>query len=274
MIENEVEQFKKIYDFLLEFIMNYSFQLIGALIVFCIGLFVAGKASKLVLKVLSKHNVDITLSTFLASLVRIVVIVMVVIICLGKLGISVTPFVAAIGAGALGAGLAFQGLLSNYAAGITIIITRPFVVGNTISVQGVMGIVEEITIGATYLIDADGVRITIPNKHIVGEVLHNSQEYKVVATSIGVAYGSDINSVLSVIEQTLSSIEEINKEPGAQIGVDEFADSAISIGIRFWVPTTQFFAIKYRANKAIYNALTEAGVVIPFPQREVRLLNS
>lgn len=274
MIENEVAEIKKIYDFLLEFIMNYSFQLVGALIIFCIGLFVANKASKFILALMTRHKIDVTLSTFLSSLVRVVIVVMVAIICLGKLGVSVTPFVAAVGAGALGAGLAFQGLLSNYAAGITIIITRPFIVGNTICVQGVTGIVKEISIAATYITNADGVLITIPNKHIIGEVLHNSYENTLISTSIGVAYNSDLDKVIELINDVLSACKEVDPEQLAQVGVDEFADSAINIGIRFWVPTHQFFSVKYQVNMAIYKALTDAGVTIPFPQREVRMLNT
>ena len=121
MIDQEMTQFMKLYDLLIEFFVNYSFQLFGAVVIFIIGLFAAKKAAQFLVNVCEKHNIDVTLTNFLSNILRITVIIMVLIICLGKLGVSVTPFVAAIGAASLGAGLAFQGLLSNYGAGLTII---------------------------------------------------------------------------------------------------------------------------------------------------------
>ncbi len=272
MIEQEMTQVMKLYDLLVEFFVNYSFQLFGAIVIFIIGLYVAKKASQFFIKTCTKHNIDITLTNFLANILRITIIIMVAIICLGKLGVSVTPFVAAIGAASLGAGLAFQGLLSNYGAGLTIIITRPFVIGNTISVQGITGVVKDITLGATYLTNEDEELITIPNKFIVGEILHNSQQNKLIETVIGVAYDTNLDDAIAKIKEALSSIAEL-AERTPQIGVDEFGDSSINIGIRFWAPTTQYFHVRYQANFAIYQALKQANITIPFPQREVRLLD-
>lgn len=271
MIEQEMTQVMKLYDLLVEFFVNYSFQLFGAVVIFIIGLLVAKKAGQLLVKVCTKHNVDVTLSNFLSNILRTTIIIMVVIICLGKLGVSVTPFVAAIGAASLGAGLAFQGLLSNYGAGLTIIITRPFVIGNTITVQGITGVVKDISLGATYLTNEEEELITIPNKYIVGDILHNSKENKLIETVIGVSYDTDLDFAISKVRDALSNVPDL-AERTPQIGVDEFADSSINIGIRFWAPTTQYFHIRYEANLAIYQALKKANVTIPFPQREVRML--
>jgi small conductance mechanosensitive channel len=246
---------------------------VGAIIIFLIGFWVANKASKLLFGVLKKQNVDITLSNFVTSLVKILIVVMVGIIALGKLGISVTPFVAAIGAASLGAGLAMQGMLSNYAAGITIIVTRPFAVTNTITVQGVTGIVKEINLGMTILTNEEGEEITIPNKHIVGEVIHNSFDYMLVETCIGISYQADPDRAIAVLSGTLQQVEEVATDPGAQIGIDAFGDSAVEIGVRYWVPTTRYYELKYQTNLQLFKALNEAGISIPFPQREVRLLN-
>ena len=175
LLKAEIDQVTNLYNVMIDFFTNYSFQLIGALVIFIIGYILAGKISNFVLRLCQRHQLDITLSQFLANTTKMLIVIMITIVSLSKLGISVTPFIAAIGAISLGAGLALQGLLANYAAGFNIIIIRPFVVGDTISVQGVTGVVEEVLLAYTVLKNEDDVTITIPNKHIVGEILHNSK---------------------------------------------------------------------------------------------------
>lgn len=270
-MEQEIEQIQAIYTTIVEFFVNYSFQLVGALIIFLIGLFVANKVSKMVLALCEKKGLDITLSRFLASFVKIVILVGVAIIALGKIGISVTPFVAAIGALSLGAGLAVQGLLSNYGAGLNIIIARPFVVGDTITVQGQTGLVDEVHLAYTVLRDEDDVRITIPNRHIVGEIIHNSAANKLAETSVGVSYDSDPQKVIQVLHAVLVE-QGVTEAREPLIGIDNFGDSSINFGVRFWVPTDRFHEVRFRVNNAIFTALGQAGITIPFPQREVRML--
>lgn len=272
-MQEELQQVEAIYNSIVQFFVNYSFQLVGALIVFLIGMFVASKVSAATLKLCEKKALDITLSRFIASFVKIVILVGVAIIALGKIGISVTPFVAAIGALSLGAGLAVQGLLSNYGAGLNIIITRPFVVGDTITVKGETGLVDEVHLAYTILKDEDDVRITIPNRHIVGEILHNSAANKLAETTVSVSYGSDPKNVIDVLRSVLTEQGAAeSREP--LIGIDNFADSGINFMVRFWVPTEYFHETRFRVNGAIFQALTEAGISIPFPQREIRLLNT
>lgn len=273
MMEQELAQFQQIYDLVTEFLVKYSFQLVGAIIIFLIGLFIAKKVSRFTLRLFEKHQIDVTLSNFVANTLRIIVIIMAAVIALGKIGISVTPMVAAIGALSLGAGLAVQGLLSNYGAGITIIVTRPFVIGNTISVQGVTGLVKDISLGYTILTNEDGVEITIPNKHIIGEILHNSFANTLVDSTIGISYDSDPEQAIAVIRQCLAEMNPVCQEPAPQVGIDNFGDSSIDIGVRYWVPTDTYFNNKYQANLKIFKALQDANISIPFPQREVRLLN-
>ncbi|WP_428087370.1 mechanosensitive ion channel family protein [Candidatus Thioglobus sp.] len=271
-MEQELEQAQAIYKLITEFFITYSFQIVGAIIVLAIGIFVASKISNLVIKLCEKKNIDVTLSRFIASTVKIIIIVMVAIIALGKLGISVTPFVAVIGAMSLGAGLAMQGLLSNYGAGLNIILARPFVVGDTIRVQGVAGQVKEVHLAYTLLTDEDNVEIIIPNRHIVGEILQNSHNDTLAEEIIGIAYSSDTNKAIAVIQASLAKIDNISQERAPLVGIDDFADSSINIGIRFWAPTNCYFETKYQANAEIFDALKKANITIPFPQREVRLL--
>ncbi|MEC8206919.1 MAG: mechanosensitive ion channel family protein, partial [Pseudomonadota bacterium] len=132
MIESEIQQVEKYYNLIMEYLVTYSMQILGAILILFIGLWIAQKVSNMVAGLMQRHNIDITLTNFVSNVIKVLLIIMFLVIALGKIGISVTPFVAAIGAASLGAGLALQGMLSNYGAGLAIIATRPFVVGDTI----------------------------------------------------------------------------------------------------------------------------------------------
>jgi len=272
LLKDEIDQVANAYNIIIDFFTNYSFQLIGALIIFIIGYILAGKISSWVLKLCQRHKLDITLSQFLANTTKMLIVVMIAIISLNKLGISVTPFIAAIGAISLGAGLALQGLLANYAAGFNIIIIRPFVVGDTISVQGVTGVVEEVLLAYTILKNEDDVTITIPNKHIVGEVLHNSKHDSLLEISVGIAYEHNPLDVIKLLENTINTLGITGEGRKLQVGIDEFSDSAITIAIRLWTPTINIYAAKYKVNAAIYSALDEANITIPFPQQDIHIM--
>jgi len=273
MGQEELEQVSEIYNMLVAYLVNYSFQIFGAVIVLILGAYVGRRVSNLVLALCAKKSLDITLSRFFASSARIAIIVTAVLIALPKLGIQVTPFIAAVGALGLGAGLAVQGLLSNYGAGLSIIFTRPFVVGDTIRVEGVFGVVKEVHLAFTLLSNEDEELIIIPNKHIVGEILHNSQTDTIMELSVGVAYDSDTDAAIAAITAKLAEIDGLSDERAIQIGIDEFGDSSINIAIRAWAKTQRFHQIRFAANQAIKDALSEANISIPFPQREVRMLS-
>ena len=272
-MKEEIDQFKAVYDLIVTFFVTYSFQLIGALIILLIGLLLSNRVARLVARTCEQHGLDVTLSRFLASCTKIILIFAVAVICLGKIGISITPFVAAIGALSLGAGLALQGLLSNYGAGFNIILTRPFIVGDTITVQGVTGIVKEVRLAHTILSNEDEVTILVPNRHIVGEIIHNSNNFKLVESTLAVAYNSDIDKVTATIKAVLHELGVDSNRP-PQIGIDEFADSSINFGMRYWVPTDKYHQLRYSVNNRLCKALPLAGIEIPLPQREIRLLNS
>ncbi|BAJ03858.1 mechanosensitive ion channel family protein [Shewanella violacea] len=262
-LQQEIQQLQNVYSLITEFLVQYSFRLVGALFIFLIGLWIAAKVSNLVTRQFEKHGIDLTLSSFVSNLVRILIIIMVTIISLGKLGISITPMVAAIGAASLGAGLAIQGMLSNYAAGITIIVTRPFIVGNTITVKGVTGVVKDIFLGMTILTNEEGEQINIPNKHIVGEILHNSFANKLVETQFNISYQSDPERVTELAKEILAASPNVYQDKGAHVGINGFNNIGIEIGIRYWVPTQTYYQDKYQTNLAIYKALHSAGIEIP-----------
>ncbi|MBI4358630.1 MAG: mechanosensitive ion channel family protein [Candidatus Omnitrophica bacterium] len=272
-MEEQITAAQKLINTLIEFFVNYSFQVFGALVVLIVGFLLAKWIGGLVLALCTKRKLDITLSKFLSSIVGIVVIGFAAIIALGKFGITITPFVAAIGAVAFGAVYAIQGPLSNYAAGISIILGRPFVVGDTITIVGVSGVVQEVKLACTILMNEDGVRITIPNKHIVGETLQNSKANSVVEGVIGISYGSDPDRAIDVVRETLRQFNEVVQSPSPQVGIQQFADSSVNIAYRYWVPTIKYFHTSMAVNLAVYRAFRTANIEIPFPQRDVHLIS-
>lgn len=273
MGQEELELVTDLYNMVVTYMVTYSFQILGALVVLMLGAFVGRWVNNVVLALCEKKSLDITLSRFFASSARIAIIVSAFLVALPKLGIQVTPFLAAVGALGLGAGLAMQGLLSNYGAGLSIIFSRPFVVGDTIRIEGVFGVVKEVHLAYTLLTNEDEELILIPNKHIVGEILHNSHTNTVLELSVGVAYDSDTDAAMAAITAKLAKIDGLNHERGIQIGIDEFADSSINIAVRAWARTESFHKIRFAANQAIKEALRDASISIPFPQREVRMLS-
>lgn len=273
-MNGQMATLQNLFNVVTEFLVKYSFQVIGAMIILIVGIYVARWLSNLVIKICSQRDFDITLTKFFGNLIKILVLAFVIILTLGKFGISIAPFIAAIGALAFGASFAIQGPLSNYGAGLAIIFTRPFAVGNTITLKGFSGVVKEISLAYTILTTEDEEVITIPNNKIMGEILQNSFENKVVESKIGISYSDDPQKAIEVIKKTLGQFPEISSDTAPQIGIEEFADSAINIGMRYWVPTKQYFQTVYAVNLAVFQSLSEAKITIPFPQRDVHMISS
>ena len=271
-MDKELQTLQKFYNIVIEFLTNYSFQLLGALIIVIIGWFAAKYAYTLLMRLFESHHFDSTLSKFIANVVKILIFAAMIVIALGKIGISIAPFVAAIGAVSLTAGLALQGSVSNYAAGVLLIISRPFKVGDTLSVAGVYGVVEEIKLSYNVLRNEDEELITVPNKQMIGDVLVNSFDVRVVESRIGVSYEQDPAKAISLIKEVLSGFKDVSKEHKPVVGIAKFGDSSIEVGLRYWVPTKSFFKTQYEVNLALYKVLHENHVTIPYPQREVRIL--
>ncbi len=271
-MDEQLDLVAEVYQLIVNFLVNYSFQLLGAVLVLVLGFIVGGWISRAVLRLMEHRDVDVTLREFLAGVVKMIVVGVFLLAVLDKLGISVTPLIAAIGGLAVGASFAIQGPVSNYGAGLVIILTRMFKLGDTITVQGCSGQVEEISLATTILKTEDGERIVIPNKQIAGEIHTNSYEFRVVEAQVGVAYSDDPERAIGVIQEALAGIEGVTTEPQPQVGIAEFGDSSVNIDYRFWVPTNRYFEVKHAANLAVFKAIGAGGLNIPFPQREVRML--
>ena len=264
---------QKMVNIIIDFFVNYSFQVIGAILVFVIGVLVARSVASFLMRLFERKNLDITLSKFIAATAKGIIIGFAIIIALGKFGVTMAPFIAALAAMAFGASFAIQGPLANYGAGLVLILTRPFVVGNTITVSGVSGIVDEVNLGATILIDEDGVKITIPNKHILGEILHNSEEKRIVEAIVGISYDSDPEKAIQIIKEALDEFQEVSKEPPPRVGIQKFGDSSINIGLRYWIPTQKYFETLYQVNLVVYKQFKARDIEIPFPQRDVHIVS-
>ena len=272
-MDRELESLQNIINVATEFIVSYGFQFIGAILILLIGWQIAKWVSKITLKICIRAQLDITLARFFSNIAKVLVLVFVIIIALGKFGITIAPFIAALGAIAFGSTLALQGPLSNYGAGLTIILTRPFVVGDTIKIQGVSGVVEDIKLAYTQLSNEDGEFITVPNKQIVDQVLRNSFANLVIETAIGISYNDDPEKVIIIIKKILSDNPDIVNNPSPLVGIGKFGESAIEIGLRYWVPTRRYYEILYSVNREIYEQLSKQGIVIPYPRREIHIVN-
>jgi len=259
-VTEKVQSVEHIYEFVAQFLITYSFQLLGAGIVLIAGIVIAGWVAKWLLRVQEKRNVDPTLRQFIASAVRLMVIGLAVVIALGNIGISITPLIAAIGGLAVGASLALQGPISNYGAGLIIILTRLFRVGDTITVRSQSGVVRSISLGATVLAAEDGEDIVIPNRQIAGEIHRNSFANRIVEGKIGIAYGEDMERSIALARTAIRSTEGVAAEPPPQVGIESFGEFTIQIGYRVWVPSVRSFELMYRVNWAVFSALTGAGV--------------
>ena len=271
-MERGISTVQKLINTLIEFVVNYGFQVLGAIIILVAGAVAADWTQRILLTLFEKRKLDVTLAKFLANTIRIIILAFVVIIALGKFGITIAPFIAVLGATAFGATYAIQGPLSNYGAGISIILGRPFVVGDTITVAGVSGLVTEVKLACTVLTNEDGVKITIPNKHIVGEILHNSKKNKVVEGLIGISYDSDPDATVDLIKAALMQNGDVAEDPGPQVGIQQFAESSINIGFRYWVPTASYYRTSHAVNSTVYRTLLQNGIKIPFPQREIHIV--
>ena len=273
-VEQQLELVQQIYQTLVDFLVGYSFQILGAIIVVIAGFLVGRWVSNVLLKVQEKRNVDVTLRQFIASTVRLIVVVMFLIVALSQLGISITPLIAAIGGLAVGASFAIQGPVSNYGAGLVIILTRMYKVGDTVSLLDCSGIVEEISLATTILRAEDGEQIVIPNKHVVGEVHRNSFANRIVEGQVGIAYSDDPEKAIQVISDAVYQLPGVAHEPTPQIGIAAFGDSSINIDYRVWIPTERYFELLHELNLKVYRALGANDISIPFPQREVTMLQA
>lgn len=259
-VAQQLQQVGGLADTILAFTVKYGVQILGALFILFLMLQFGGFAARRVQRIAERRGVDFTLARFFGAVVKIGIVIVAIVIALGNLGIELAPIIAFLGAGALGAAVAMQGVLSNYIAGLAIILTRPFVLGNTIAVQGYSGVVKDIGFAATVLEGEDGERITIPNRDIVGQVIVNSDEQRLVETRIAVETDTDVPRATATLRDMLAGFPGVAVKPAPQIGVHGFTYGGIILGLRFWVPSRRYYQTRYAVNEAAIAALRGAGI--------------
>ncbi len=259
-VETQLQHVSAIIEIAAEFAIAYGLQIIGALVILFIGLKFASFVGRRITGMCERKEIDITLSRFAGNAVKILLVGVVVIITLSNFGIDIAPLVALGGAAALGLSFAIQGPVSNYGAGLVIILTRPFVVGDTIQVQDVSGVVEEVSLSATTLIGEDQERITIPNRKVVGEILVNSDTHRIVESQIVIAADSDPEAAIAAISAALDGFPNLAEGGDPQVSIHDFSYGAIILGLRYWVPSSRYFRSRFEVNRAAYAALKGAGV--------------
>jgi small conductance mechanosensitive channel len=258
----------------LKFLTDYGFKIVGAVIILAIGGFAARWIGKVADDWLTKKQIEPPIRMLAVRVLRLLVFALAVVLALDKFGVQTAPLVAGIGVAGVGIGLALQGVLSNLVAGLLIIFTKPFRVGEYIELLGVEGQVITIALFSTSLQHADRSRVVIPNRKIVGEILHNYGTIRQLSLSVGVSYDTNINEALTVIRDILAQNPRVLKDPAPGVGVTSLADSSVNIAIMPWTAVADFGAAGGELNKALLEVFREKGIEMPFPQREIRLLNS
>jgi len=271
-----VENVNALKDKALNYLEKHSGELIGAIVIFAVGIFAARWLGGLVMRWLSRKELGLEppVRMLITRIVRLLIVAFALMIALGTLHVDITPLVAIIGVGGIGAGLAMQGVLSNVVAGLTIIFTKPFRVGEYISIIGVQGEVQTIELFTTNLIHPDKSRIVIPNRKIVGEVLHNYGHIRQLDLSVGVAYGANLSQAIEVVKLVLQHNTRVLKEPEARVGVATLNESAVTISVNPWVAVPDYGGAQAEIYQAIVEQFRANKIEIPFPQREVRLFNA
>jgi small conductance mechanosensitive channel len=265
--------FSNILPRLQELVAFYGLKIVAALVIFIVGRWVAKALRRLAVRMLTKAKVEETLISFAGNLTYIALLVFVIIAALNQLGIQTTSFIAVIGAAGLAIGLALQGSLANFAAGVLVIIFRPFKVGDYIEGAGVAGVVEEIQIFTTQLKTPDNKTIIIPNAKITGDNITNysAKDTRRVDMVLGVGYGDDLKKVREVLEDILAKDDRVLDDPAPTIGVLELGDNSVNFAVRPWVKTEDYWGAYFDVLETVKRRFSEEGISIPYPQRDVHL---
>lgn len=268
------QQANEVAGQIVEVVTTYGLDVLGALAILVLGWIAAGWAGRATDRALGRSSrIDVTLRRFFASLVKYSVIVFTVLATLQQFGVQTTSFLAVLGAAGLAIGLALQGTLSNVAAGVMLLIFRPFRVGDFIESGSVSGTVDDLGLFTTTLSTADGVRIIAPNSELWGRALKNfsTNPTRRIQIVLGIDYGDDINLAIETATRVVEAEPRGLKDPAPQIVVGEMAESSINIYVRVWVNTADYWTAYFNLMQSLKEASDAAGITIPFPQRTLHV---
>ncbi len=256
-----------------EYLLTYGMNILAAVIIFIAGRFAAGLASKLIEKLMLKTKVEKTIASFVKHIIYFGILLFVIVAALNKLGVQTTSLIAMIGAAGLAVGLALQGSLANFAAGIVLIVFKPFKVGDFIEASGVAGFVEELQIFNTVLNTLDNQKVIVPNAKVTGDNIINftGNKKRRIDLVFGISYGDNIKTAREALERAVSSHPGVLKDPRPTVVVSELADSSVNLICRPWIKSKDYWDIYFELIEKGKLELEKAGITIPFPQRDVHL---
>jgi small conductance mechanosensitive channel len=271
-----VQSLTEILNVVADLITRFGLNILAAIAILVIGNWIAELTRRFVRRVASKANIDATLTSFLNTLVYYGVLALAIIAALNRLGVQTASIIAILGAAGLAVGLALQGSLSNFAAGVLLIIFRRFRVGDLIEGAGVFGHVEEIQLITTSIVTPDNKTVIVPNANLTNDNITNyTLKGKIrVDTLVGVAYESDIDQVRQVILEALNADDRILHQPTPEVVLVELADSSLNFSVRPWVRPEHYIPVQPSIYEAVKKRLDQAGIVIPFPQRDIHLFQN
>ncbi len=256
-----------------DLITVFGVKILAALAIFIIGRWVVKYIGNLIRRVMESRHVDPMLTKFVANLAYMALLTFVILAALGMLGIQTTSFIAVLGAAGLAIGLALQGSLANFAAGVLMIIFRPFKVGDFIEGAGTAGVVEEMQVFTTMLATPDNKTVIIPNAKLSADniVNYSTKGTRRADMVFGIGYEDDIDRAREVIADILANDERVMKDPPIQIAVSELADSSVNFVVRAWVKSGDYWGVVFDAIEAVKKKFDTEGISIPFPQRDVHI---
>ena len=254
--------------------VDFAINIVAAIVIFFVGRAIARLIAKGLRRLMRRQKADPILESFVCNLVYWALLAFVIVAAITQLGIQTTSLIALIGAAGLAVGLAMQGSLANFAAGVLIVLFRPYRVGDWVEAAGVAGFVEEVEILTTVLRTADNKRITVPNGQIMNGIITNysANATRRVDMVFGVGYGDDIDKVRQAIQEVVDAEPRIHQEPACDIVVGELADSSVKFYVRPWVATADYWAVRFALTEAIKKRFNEVGISIPYPQRDVHII--
>jgi small conductance mechanosensitive channel len=258
---------------LTEFGTTYGLRIIGAILLLIFGRIAASIARRIVKRALGKRKTEDTIVSFVSTLIYALVMTFIVLATLATLGIQTASFVAVLGAAAFAIGFALQGSLSNFAAGVMILVFRPYKVGDFIDAAGVAGVVKEVHIFNTIIDTPDNIKVIVPNSKIYGDVVKNvtGNDTRRVDLVIGISYDSSIQKAHEVAMRVMNEDPRVLDDPEPQVAVSELADSSVNLVVRPWVNKEDYWSVRFDVTRKIKEAFDENGIEIPFPQRVVHM---
>lgn len=258
-------------DWLEKTLWPWSIRILGAIAIWFIGKWIVRRIIGIATRLMHRNKLDSMLIQFLARVLYIVLLIALTIAVLDNAGIPTASVLAVFGAAGLAVGLALRDSLANFAAGIMLIVVRPFKIGDYIEVAGVAGTLTDINIFSTTLVTPDNRRIIIPNNQITQGVIvdYDSHDTRRIDLVLGIGYQDDPDRAIALIQRLLDSDPRILKDPAPRIAVSELGESSVNLIIRPWVKRADYWEVRWKLLKDLRNACDEAGISIPFPQREL-----